>query len=346
MIKRIFSTILVLMIGFSVINLEAVEEQSYGSSAGGFEKVGASGAQFLKVPTGARATGMGGAYSSVANDLTSIFWNPAGLADVNAIAANFSYTQWFADFNHSFAAFSLPFGDQFTMALSLVSLSSGEIPVTTINKPEGDGSYYQVQDVSVGFTFSGYLTDQFSFGLTGKYIRTGFASVASSGISFDIGTMYQTGIQGIKLGFAIMNLGTEQTLEGSDLGTTLKIHENLNASPLDAKYDASSFGLPLAFRAGITSDIIETEEHHLIAAGDFTTFSDVPEQFALGSEYTWNDIFSVRAGYVFGSDAAGFSWGAGINYLGGGFNGQINYSMNPMQFFGLVNRLSVAISMD
>jgi len=61
-------------------------------TAGEFTKVGLSGGQFLKIGVGARGTGMAGAMSSITNDVTSIFWNPAGLADVKRYAADFSQT--------------------------------------------------------------------------------------------------------------------------------------------------------------------------------------------------------------------------------------------------------------
>jgi tetratricopeptide (TPR) repeat protein len=42
----------------------------------------ASGAPREQVPFGARAIGLGGAYSAVADDASTVFWNPAGLVDV------------------------------------------------------------------------------------------------------------------------------------------------------------------------------------------------------------------------------------------------------------------------
>ena len=47
------------------------------STAGG---VGTTGAQFLKIGTGARPVAMGYAFSAVADDLNALYWNPAGLA--------------------------------------------------------------------------------------------------------------------------------------------------------------------------------------------------------------------------------------------------------------------------
>lgn len=335
----IFALILIVV----SVNLKAADSYT-SASAGEFVKVGAAGGQFLKIGVGARANSMAGAYTSVANDLTSLYWNPAGLADVKKMSADFSYTQWFSDFKHSYGAIALPIGENFTAAVHMISLNSDNIEITTVSVPEGTGLTYTCSDVLVGASFAGYLTDQFSFGVTFKYVNNGFGSVSSDGIAFDIGTMYQTGIQGIKLGFAISNLGTEQAYEGQDLKTTKKLYDAMYASPLDATYLSRSYSLPLIFRAGISSEIIKSEEHKLLVAGDFVTHSDVKEQFALGAEYTWNDLLMLRAGYRFGHDQFGFAGGVGVKYIGGGFIGQLDYSMSPTIDLGLVNRLSISMA--
>lgn len=328
----------------SVFELHAVNENGQGSTTGSdFNKVGSAGAQFLKIGVGARAAAMGGAYTSVTNDLNSVYWNPSGLANVKSISADFSYCSWFGGFSHSSATISVPIGEMFTSALNVISFGKDGIPVTTI---EGDltGSKYSVQDIAVGFTFSGYLTEQFAFGITGRYIQNSFGSVASSGMSFDVGTMYNTGIQGIKLGFSIHNLGTDQQYSGSDLRTARKLYESLNAAPLDAAYLAYPYNLPITFRAGISSKLIEDDENELLVAGDFVTISDSPEQFNLGAEYVWNGFLALRGGYTIGNDQLGFAGGIGLKYESGAFGGKLDYSINPTTNVGLVNRISVMMN--
>lgn len=316
-----------------------------GSSAGEFLKVGAAGSQFLKIGIGARANGMAGAYTSVANDLTALYWNPAGVADVKGMNGEFHYTQWFAGYSHSFAALSMPISEGFTASAHLVSFSSDKIPVTTLAQPEGTGSHYTVNDLVAGVSISGYLTDQFSFGVTGKMVHNAFSALNSQGIAFDVGTLYDTEIQGIKLGFAIFNLGSEMEYEGQDLKTTKKYIEELKSAPWDVTFLANPYTMPLIFRAGISSEVIAQEDHKVILAGDFITLSDTPEQFAIGAEYTWIDLVSVRAGYRFGQDQLGLSFGLGLSYLTDGVKGQLDYSLTPTADIGWINRLSIAVGL-
>lgn len=344
--KKINIIVIIISILLTTVNLDAAKSK-LGTTAGEFIKVGAAGAQFLKIGIGARANGMAGAQASASNDLSAIYWNPAGLADIRTMSANFSYTQWFASFKHNFAAISMPIGDYFTIAGHLITFGCDKIEITNFDRPEGTGNYYSVNDLAMGLSFSGYLTDQFSFGFTGRYVYNSFADLSSNGFSFDVGTIYQTGIQGIKLGFSIHNLGTEMEYSGQDLNTTKKIVDELNMSPLDAQYLTNPYSMPLIFRAGISSEVINTEdeEHKLIAALDFITFSDVPEQFILGAEYTWNKILSLRAGYRIGHDQMNLAGGVGINYIGGGFSGQFDYSISPTKDLGWINRISVGVNL-
>ncbi len=315
-----------------------------GSSGGEFVKVGAAGAQFLKIGVGGRSMGMAGAYAASANDLTAIFWNPAGVADLDGFAGSFGYTSWFGGFNQEYAAFNLPLGN-FNISAHFMRFGSSKIEITTFDEPNGTGTYYTVSDIVGGLTFSGYLTDRFSFGITAKFISLSFHDVSSGGIAFDIGTMYETGVQGIKIGFSIMNLGTEQTYSGTSLNSTKKLNDAFFQAPIDVSYLAYPFEIPLTFRAGISSEFINTDEHVLLGEFDFITTSDVSEQFALGAEYVWNDLLCLRAGYLFGQDQFGFAGGIGLKYISGGFGASIDYAVNPTLNLGLVHRISVDIGL-
>lgn len=343
--KKLLSLIVIAII-FTSTSLLHSEQGVQGSSSTStdFKKVGAAGSQFLKIGVGGRATGMAGAYGALADDLSAMHWNPAGLVGVRTMSAAFNHTQWFADWQHNFAAFAMPMGKDYTLGVNLVSFNSGEIPVTTMEQQEGTGNFYTVQDVAMGVTFSGYLTEQFSFGITGKLVYNSFASLSTSAMAFDIGTMYDTGIYGIKLGFSIHNLGTQQEYSGQDLKTSKNMYPTLGYSPQDATYTSYPYNMPITFRAGISTDIYKEGPHFVKGAVDFVTLSDTPEQFAFGVEYGWNDFLFIRSGYLIGHDQFGFAGGIGLKYMGGGFGGQFDYSLNPTSDIGLIHRIGVSMN--
>lgn len=347
--KKILSVTIVvsLILTLSFTAFAGSKDIAIGSgSTGAYAKIGMSGGQFLKIGHGARGNAMAGSVSALTNDLASVFWNPAGVAEITALTAEFDYTRWFGNMNHNYAAVGLPLSENFSFAVHFTGLSTDKMERTTIERPDGLNSYFTANDISVGMSIAGYLTDQFSFGITARYLNNSIASASASGVSFDVGTKYKTGIQGITLGVSLHGLTTQLTYSGNEFNRTYKPFPSSWASPLDVTLVSNPFDIPLVFRANVAGDIYKKDEHALVAALDFTTTSDSPEQFALGAEYVWNDLLAVRAGYRMGHDVQGFSGGIGLKYFTGSFTGKIDYSISPLaNDLGLINRISIAIDL-
>ena len=346
MIKKIVMVIFTVLMTVSFVT-QANADNTTSASGQEYVKVGAAGAQFLKIGVGGRGNGLGAACTSVINDLTSLHWNPAGIADVHSIQGHFAYTQWFADYSHNFAAFSLPVSEDFTAAFQLISFGTDNVEVTTLVNPEGTGTYYAISDFALGASFGGRLTEQFTFGVSAKYITNSFADVDASGFAFDIGTLYKTGIQGITLGFAILNLGTRMNYSGQDLNATYRPISEMDAMPVDVQILTSSYSMPLTFRAGISSEVYNYDVHKVLVAADFVTYSDVAEQYSLGAEYTWDEMLSVRGGYRIGHDQMGLSGGIGINYLiGASALARMDYFLSPTKDMGMIHGLSLTVGLQ
>ncbi|MCX6147558.1 MAG: PorV/PorQ family protein [Candidatus Kapabacteria bacterium] len=337
-----------LMFSFmSYIAFSADKDFLIGSSSGeSFKKVGAAGAQFLKIGVGGRGSAMAGANSAAANDLSALFYNPAGIYQIEGTQAMFSYTKWFGGFTHNFAAICVPLGTQFKLAASMTNLTSGDIEITTLNRPEGTGAYYSINDVAIGLTFAGKLTEQFTFGLTAKYVSNAFYNVASTGFGVDVGTQYDTGIEGIKLGFSLHNLGSEMKYSGQSLDIITRLNNNLNNASNQASLLSYAYTMPITFRAGISGDLLKMDNSKLIGAFDFATLSDTPEQYAMGLEWEYDNLLFVRGGYVIGHDQFGAAGGIGLKYNSNGIDSRLDYSINPTSSFGLVNRLNFIIGFN
>ena len=61
---------------------------------------GKAGAQFLKIGVGARAIGMGEAYGAVSNDANAVYWNPAGLNQLESKEVSFMHAVWLEAINY------------------------------------------------------------------------------------------------------------------------------------------------------------------------------------------------------------------------------------------------------
>ena len=78
------------------------------SFAGDFSKVGTAAAQFLKIGVGARAMGLGGSFTALANDVSTLYWNPAGITNLGGFSFAVRHTEWFANISHDFAGVVYP----------------------------------------------------------------------------------------------------------------------------------------------------------------------------------------------------------------------------------------------
>jgi len=335
----------------------AFGQTSSSTTSGNFTNAGTSGALILKMPVGARAAAMGGAFVGMSGDITSVFWNPAGVASLKGQQADFEYSSSFGNISHSFLAGSIPISDEYTLAASLVSLSTGSIPLTTLLDQNGtSGATFSASDLVLGLTFAGNLTDKFSFGITGKYVRTGFYNLYASGLAFDVGTLYRTDFYGMTFGINIANLGTEEQYSGSGLLFPLTVNDPQSGNPLpsaqyptvNATLPTNQFSLPLLFRAGASIDLLGqvagVKDQKLNVAADFVTYSDYPETVQLGAEYWWEDLVAVRAGYEFFNNVYNFSAGVGLRYETGTFIGTINYAFQNTVNLGGINNIGVSLN--
>src|ERR1043166_1325643 len=73
-----------------------------------FSKVGSTSGTFLTLPVGARAMALAGAFSSIADDPSALYWNPAGITQMAGTSASYSYDAMFAGLTHNFAGVIFP----------------------------------------------------------------------------------------------------------------------------------------------------------------------------------------------------------------------------------------------
>ena len=108
-------------------------------------------ASFLTVGAGARALGMGGAYSALGEDADSLYWNPAGLARLERKDVAASHTELFAPSRHDYLAYAHP-TTMGTFAGAFTYLSQGSLDGRdALGHPTGS---YQASDSAASFGYA------------------------------------------------------------------------------------------------------------------------------------------------------------------------------------------------
>jgi len=313
-------------------------------------KRGTTAAPFLTISQGARATGMGSAFVAVADDPSAIFWNPAGIARQNGNAFMVDHTLWIADLKYNFLAGFLNLGSFGTIGVSFINSDYGEMPVTTIDEPDGTGESFAVNDIAFSVAWAFNITDNFSIGLNPKVVYQSIWNMTGYGAAIDMGILYNTPFKGITLGMSISNFGSKMSLDGNNSVILYDPNEATtgNNGRIPARLQMEQWDLPMTFRVGVSYKAIEMDMHKLILAVDAAHPNNDYESMNVGGEYVFNDLFSVRAGYksLFLQDSEeSFTFGAGFKqYLFGNISMNFNYSYSDFSRLQEVQRFSLLIN--
>ncbi len=313
-------------------------------------KRGTVAAPFLTISQGARATGMGSAFVAIADDPSTIFWNPAGLARLNQNGFVVEHTEWIADLKYNFGAAAINIGSFGTLGVSFIASDYGEMNVTTIEEPNGTGETFSVNDIAFSIAWAINLTDNFSIGFNPKVIYQSIWNMSDYAFAIDMGIIYNTPFKGITLGMAITNFGSKMNLMGTS-GVVLhdpNLGSTGNNGRIPAELQTDSWDLPLGFKVGISYNAIDNEDHKLILAVDASHPNNDYESLNIGGEYVFNGIFSIRGGYkslLLTDSEESFTIGAGFRQnLFGNININFNYSYSDFGRLSEVQKFSIGVN--
>lgn len=262
-------------------------------------KRGTTAAPFLSIAQGARALAMGGAFIAVADDASSLYWNPAGITDIYGRSLIVDHTQWLAGINYNFVAGTLNLGDFGVLGMSFTASDIDEMLVRTVENPEGNGETFGVTDVAFSVAYALRLTDKFSIGFNPKVISQKIYHVSASAVAIDIGIKYITPFDGIVLGMAVSNFGTKMQMDGSSLDVLNDPDPNTtgNNGRIPARLFTEEWALPLNFKFGLAYKAYSDDMNQLLLAANASHPSDDYESVDVGAEYVFNDFLALRGGY-------------------------------------------------
>jgi hypothetical protein len=293
------------------------------------DKVGTNAAPFLGINIGGAATAMGGAFVSMARDASALYWNPGAVARLGKSYVSFAHTRWFVDTDYNWGGVIINFDGNSAVGLNIAVLDYGEENVTTVKNPGGTGEKWSAQDLYAAVTYSRNLTERFSIGGTLKLVQQKIYNESATGFAVDLGLLYITRFNGMRLGVSISNFGTDMQMDGKDLLNPFdQDPENLGNNPtISAKLNTDTWPMPLFFRVGASMNLITFGESTLLVASDALIPADNSTVLNVGVEYNWKEFFFLRGGYKsLGREDTeeGITAGIGIQYFINGL-GNVNF---------------------
>lgn len=344
---------------------------------------GTTAAEFLLMAPTARGAALGEAFSALSTDVSSLYYNPAGMSQMSGPELNASTTSYIADTHYSWVGMALPFGGGArAIGFSIGSFGFSNQPVYTVDDPTGaSGNVYSVSETYIGLSYSQQFSDRFAAGFTAKYINDALGQVSGTAFALDFGTSFHANIGGrpIRAAFTIQNLGTTLRHTGEILDVNVLRpapvgQQDQPQAPALATLRSKDWPLPTQFRVALAYDVFSTPMSRFSLLGQFTQPNNNEPGFGFGGEY---DVqlgssgfkLTPRASYTYqpansmdpaaANDPAyagfqtgitngsfGLAYGGGISYRKGprGFGFGVDYALKSFGPLGNTNIVSVGLT--
>lgn len=261
-------------------------------------QVGTTASAFLEIPAGARSVAMGESYVSVADDIMSIYWNPAGITSISGNEATFQNTEWFVDTKLYYAASAFRIKDT-SFGAFVYMFDGGNMDVRTVTFPDGTGESFSVYDISLGLTLAQKLTPSLSVGGNLKYVQNRVWRMNAGTFAMDLGFHYRMPVEGLQIGFSISNFGGEMKMKGDNTYAPVDLDPQTsgNNDGIPANLRLNSWDLPLIFRIGTNYKIFQSIDHSFLVSADVNYPNNNDPHVNAGAEYAFKDLFFLRGGY-------------------------------------------------
>ncbi len=320
-----------------------------------------SAVPFLRISPDARAGGMGDVGIATAPDANASFWNLAKAPfAVSRTSISATYTPWLKDLGLNDVYLASLAGYHQLDELQAVSASIRYFSLGNIQFTDfagNDLAQFRPREYSIDFGYSRKVSENLSAGVALRYINSNLASGTYNGVTYKSGTavaadfsLFHNGInaegQGLNWGITLNNLGTKISYT-SDAQQKDYIPANLGLGVANTWVfdETSKFTLGLDINklmvptppsltddtTGNPSVLSDYRNKSVISSwvssfGDAGSFSNEMKEYqiSLGGEYTYNDQFTLRAGYFYEDKLKGnrkyFTVGAGLKYNVFGLN--------------------------
>ncbi len=338
-----------------LLGLVAFKSTAQEDNTGIENRVITTGVPFILIAADPRAAGMGDMGVATSADAFSQQWNPAKYAfALSKQGVGVTYTPYLSKLVNDIFLGNVTYYNRLTersaVAASFRYFSNGEIELR--ETADQEPLIVKPNELLFDLSYSLRLGERFSMAVTGRYIRSDLKlqssiadATAASSFAVDISGYYQSeeipynDFDGRwRGGFDISNIGPK--LKYDEVGSENNLPTNLSLGGgfdfiLDEYNKVGVYAQTNKLLVPTPSDsnndgLINNEDDYYnesFVSGLFSSFGDAPGGFseelkeftwALGTEYWYQDVFALRAGYFNESDDKGSrkfaSFGAGFRY--------------------------------
>ena len=254
-----------------------------------------------------------------------------------------AHTEYIVDLKHEFigAAYHLTSND--ALGFSVISLHTDEMEITTETQPFGTGRYFRFGDLALGLSYGRRMTDQFSFGVTVRYVEETLDVLKMRGVMADVGTYYWTGLGSSRFAVVVSNFGADVTPSGEVREYSGRKVESFQ-----------SFSPPTQFKIGFAMEPVEMDNQRITTSLELNHPNDNAENLHFGIEYQWENWLWLRTGVkrtigerLLGRDNTSsndVTFGVGVATSLSVTTIHVDYAYANFNLLGSVHRISVGLT--
>jgi long-subunit fatty acid transport protein len=256
-----------------------------------FDNLGTSGAQFLKLDVDARVVGLGGANAAITRGAMALYYNPAGIANMDENSLAFSYTDWIADIKYNYLAYSRPISGFGNVGVHVAVLTMDDMERTTLEEPDVGTIYY------TGFRSLRIAMSTRNFGADTKYGGTELETTIDQDddpTTAPVEVRLNTESHPLPLTFRIGLAYDFEFNEDSKLLAALDGYNTRDQGQQGSLGLEYSWQERLAIRAGYK---IDTDEEGVALGGGYNF--EISGFGTLGFNYAWADLGRLESAHRF-----------------------------------------------
>ena len=272
------------------------------------------GAIFLTQPVGARPAAMAGAFTAIADDVNTVYWNPAGIVRALRTELMAVHTEFIQGFRDEYFAFCMPLSTHDALGINVFFSYIDSLEKTTF--ASADSSVFSSYDAYLSLAWSHAFNKDYMVGLSLKGLYQVIDTYSAWSIACDLGFLMTNLVPNLTAGLTIKNLGKP-----------IKFIEKSSLLPMTAEAGAAYrlFNNTLL----VSLAICKPWQQEMV--------------FKAGAEYNLEEIIFFRAGYKyaqFGNDLgplSGLSCGLGADIS----EYKVSYAYAPYSDLDDIHRISV-----
>ncbi len=290
--------------------------------AGNKDRAGQAAAPHLLINPWASTSGWGSAGISFTKGIEATFSNIAGMAFTRKTEVAYTNIQYMVGSGVMLNSLGIVQnlgqtkvgGERGNLGLTVMMMSFGKIPITTVAQPEGGLGTFSPSMMNLALSYARSFNQNIHAGAKFNLVNQNSADVSAMGFTIDLGVQYVTGRNDqFHIGIALRNIGLPMRYKGDGMSLRSYLENSTFISSLLVPTEEAE--MPTLLALGVSYDFLfgdksenvgqgakirrEDAMHRISLAGSFIANAYSRDQIILGIEYSLLDFFQVRGGYTY-----------------------------------------------